>query len=356
MSVEKNITSLQYQAKIMGHGTKYDNEIEENVRRGQPSFEIKGKEEYYQGSRRMTTTLNYKKGGENYFWNSYDATLVTGQGKETSQKFYVETRKVNNPETKEKEIRTVGFTTKEGCNLLDSDDKGNSRAVCKVFYNKEGDPYMAWKKLNLDVLEKGNHPIESYPVFDIEKVVGKHNFKEDMDEVIKSLCKGNLHAVTDPTDVENSRRFIAVDAARQDIFIYDKNKKLVYQNNQEQQAVKFYRDEDTTQGQVKGSNSDVQPTQQQTTVATGQAEAVQDKEPLLSKGTTDQSKDEKAKNQSKEKTDDNEPLLGKGKGKGKKGNDKGAENFKSAAAQGKGGDGDLIDKKRKSDKNKGVHV
>jgi hypothetical protein len=394
MSVEKNIESLQYQARIMGHGTKYNNEIETNVRQGKPKFEISGMDEYYQGTRKLTSVLNYKKGGENYFWNSYDATLVTAQGRETKQKFYVETRKVNDPDTGERVTRTLGFTTKEACNLLDSDDHGNSRAVCKVYYTKDGDPYTAIKKLNLNVVEKGNHPIESYPVFDIYKAVAKHGCIETLDDGVESLCKGNQHAVTDPTqDKDNARRFVALDAVGQDVFVYDKTKKLIYQNDQktELKAVQYRRDEFVPEkqtndvsngqaavGQVTPANAQPVSEGKEPLLSTGttnqsQDEKVQshsknkgqdlgDNEPLLSTGTTNQSQDEKRRHSKDKGQDlgDNEPLLDKGKGKGKgknggkKNTDKGEAPPKNGPSRGKGDD--LMNKNRTSSKNKGAKV
>lgn len=359
MSVEKNIESLQYQAKIMGHGNKFNNDIEVQVLMGQPEFKISGQEEYYQGTRKLKSEMNYRKGGENYFWNSVDATLVTAQGKETSQRFYVETRKVNDPDTGQKVTRTIGFTSKEQCNLLDSDDHGNSRSVCKIFFTKDGEPYEAIKKLNLNVIEKGNHPIESYPVFDIYKAVAKHKFKEDIDEVVESLCKGNLHAVTDPSqDKENARRFIALDAVNQDILIYDKSKKLIYQNSKEGelQAVKYRRDDDSAQTQGNTKIEQGQSAQKISTPANGENVKEESKEQLLSQGTANTSQDEGGKSHSKKKDQeagDNTALIEKSTRK----NNKGKKNDKSEGPPKDGPAGnDLMSKKRNSGKNKGAHV
>src|SRR5688572_12916760 len=115
---------LKKQLEVLGHGNQHDACIDQNVKMGVQQFTSKGKHEFYQGNRKLETELNFKRGNKNekYFWNSYDATLTNPKGQVTKQRFYVDTLWNEN-----REVKTIGYTCKEACNLLDSDHLGNSR-------------------------------------------------------------------------------------------------------------------------------------------------------------------------------------------------------------------------------------
>lgn len=353
MNVE-NANFMKNQTRYMGHGEMHYAKIDESLRTGMKDFTSTGEHLFYQGNRKLTTTLNFnqKNPNELHFWNSYDATLKNPQGEETKQRFYINQISIEDPDTHKIERRTVGFTTKEACNLLDKDHKGNSRAVYKEYYTRDGQPYMGWKKLDLNApLDKHeNHPVISYSEFDLKKVVAGHKIQENLDDVVKSLNKGNLQAVTTP---EGARQYFAADPANKDVIKYDNNLKLIYQNSQEARVVNVIPEKNTSQGQ------DTNPGQQLPTPANGEQKAVpapeqspvdKDQEPLLSNGATNQSQDGKGENQSKknnQEVGDNEPLIKKGNGK--KGSKKdvtadGEPPSKKGPSRGKGGEEKLLEK------------
>lgn len=341
MNVE-NANFLKNQTRFMGHGEIHYANIDENMRAGMKQFTSTGEHEFYQGNRKLTTTLNINQRNPNelHFWNSYDATLKNPQGEETKQRFFINQISIENPETHKIERKTVGFTTKEACNLLDKDHKGNSRAVFKEYYTRDGQPYMGWKKLDLNApLDKnGNHPVISYSEFDLKKVVASHNVRENLDEVVKSLEKGNLQAVT---TAEGARQYFAADPANKDVIKYDKSHKLIYQNSQEVKTVNVIP-EKQSQGQATNSGEQLSPAtngQQNGVTGTELSAVDKDKEPLLSNGTANQRKDEKGENQSKGNNkgfDNDKPLMTKSKRKKGPKKEKEESPGKNAPSRGKG--------------------
>jgi hypothetical protein len=123
-----------------------------------------------------------------------------------------------------------GVTAKEAYNLLEG------RAVNKDLLNKQGEKYNAWIQLDL-ANKKMDEPFKvkqfhSNYGFDLEKELSKHPFKElsdqeKKDDLIKSLKKGNLHAVNVETAEGNRKQFIKANPEQRTIERYYSNGKPI---------------------------------------------------------------------------------------------------------------------------------
>lgn len=212
----ENFQYLTDNIKYMGFGENLKAELEKNMSEGKADFQL-----HYQAEinkKPFEATLNFRKSDSTdmYFFNSYHAALERSNGEKMEQKFYLNNGK--------------GITAKEGYNLLDG------RAVHKDLVTKEGQPYKAWMKLDLENKDKNNNfevkqfhekygfelkaAVEKFPLIDL-----KDPDKEKA--LMQSLQKGNVQSVTIEKDGNSHKMFIEADPQYKKINLYDSNMKMV---------------------------------------------------------------------------------------------------------------------------------
>lgn len=212
----KNLDYLKDNLKYLGFGDKLNDKLEQSLREGKPQFQLNAQMEY--NGKPVEATLNFRQSEQTgmYFFNNYKATLERNDKETTSQTFYLNKGK--------------GVTTKEAFNLLDG------RAVHKDMVTKEGQAYKGWLQLDFGEQNKdGNYKVKQYHEvygYDLKAAVGKLAIAELGDpkkeeELLKSLQKGNLQAVTIEKDGMSSKMFIEADPQYKKVTLYDANLKMV---------------------------------------------------------------------------------------------------------------------------------
>jgi hypothetical protein len=181
MTIKENIQELQDRMKYSGFGETLNKELEKQIKAGKLSFELNMIKEI--GGKKIEYDLNFRKSDEGkYYYNGFDAKLAMSNGQEQSQRFY----------------HNQGISAKEALNLLEG------RAVFKSMFNKDGERYNAWLKLDLEKGDKyTQHPVLQYHQnygYILEKAMEKlplANMQgmDQRDLLMYSLKKGNLHEV-----------------------------------------------------------------------------------------------------------------------------------------------------------------
>lgn len=208
---ENNFEYLRDQLKYTGFGEALEIELREKLKQQQPSF-ILYHETYYE-DRVARATLNFSKvkDGDMYFFNSYK----------------VELQKENISDALEHTFHIYkgsNITMKEAYNLM------MGRAVNKDFVNKEGQSYNTWVQMDFkNSDENGNFKLQQYHQnygFDLVGTLAQYpikelenqNYKEDL---IRSLKKGNLQAVTFLKDGQQVKGYIEACPQFKTIGIFD---------------------------------------------------------------------------------------------------------------------------------------
>jgi hypothetical protein len=212
----ENFQYLTDNIKYMGFGENLKTELEKNMNEGKADFQLQYQAEI--NKKPFEATLNFRKSDSTdmYFFNSYHASLERSNGEKMEQKFYLNNGK--------------GITSKEAYNLLDG------RAVHKDLVTKEGQPYKAWMKLDLENKDKNNNFEvkqfhENYG-FDLKATLEKFPIAElkDMDKekaLMQSLQKGNVQSVTIEKDGDSHKMFVEADPQFKKVNLYDSNMKMV---------------------------------------------------------------------------------------------------------------------------------
>jgi hypothetical protein len=210
----ENLEFLQESLKYLGFGEKQylSKQLTEQVALAQKSFELDF-EAFYDADHKLELTLYFRKSDQldMYFFNKYVARLRSGDDPELdrAQTFYIS--------------KGSGVTLKESFNLL------LGRAVNKNLYNVEGQKYNAW--IQLDFSEKdqyNNYKVKQYREqygYDLEKTLEKYPIRELCDtelraDLIRSLKKGNQHAVSFDKVTKTEKMFIEANPQFKTINIY----------------------------------------------------------------------------------------------------------------------------------------
>ncbi len=218
----ENLEYLKSQLKFLGFDEGLSKQLEEKMKEGKTEFSLNASTEY--GADKMEAVIHFrhsdKDGKDNYFCNSYIATLVQDE-KNKSQLIYVNNKGQN-------------ITFKESCNLL------NGRSVYKELTPKEGDAYKAWLKIDHEKIDnKTGYPkLRQFGAgygFDLKEAVGRLPFREleypdQMKTLMKSLEKGN-RPVADLQKSDGSSVKVSLEANPQfkTLNMYDKEgEKLFY--------------------------------------------------------------------------------------------------------------------------------
>jgi hypothetical protein len=199
---EKTMQFNENQLKRSGFAEAFTGELIEKMKEGVPLIEQPFSKIY--DSDRVDAVLHLKKSttSDHYFLGKFDLKLIKGDdATQVSQTFYITVKKTaevgeENSERRRQENR---YTLKEAYNLLDG------RPVFKRLFNREGEDYTAWVKLNFaNRLENGNFEIKQFTQnygFNLENTLAKYPIKELENERFKnslldSLHRGNLQKAT----------------------------------------------------------------------------------------------------------------------------------------------------------------
>ncbi len=207
---EKNFDYLKDNIKYMGFGEKLNDVLEQHLKEGKESFQLKFNTEV--NKKPFEALLQFRKSDKSdmYFFNSYQASLERNNGEKMQQTFYLNNSK--------------GVTAKEAYNLLEG------RAVFKELSNKAGDPYKAWIQLDFENKDKNNNnEVKQYHEnygYDLKAAVGKFAIAElDGGEkeksLMQSLQKGNIQSVSIEKDGSASKMFIEANPQFKTVTVYD---------------------------------------------------------------------------------------------------------------------------------------
>jgi hypothetical protein len=212
----QNLDFLKKSLLNLGFGEQVNNELEKNMNKKVPEFNLTAQHEFNQ--QKVNYTLHFKAGDnqEMYFFNKFDATLDKGKEKEQNQTFYI--------------TKGNGVTAKEAFNLMEG------RAVHKQLFNKDGEKYQAWLQLDdKNLTQNGNKEIKKFNEnygFDLENVLlGKGikelNTQEGTDNLFRSLKKGNAQQITVERNGEEKKYFIAASPQYKTVDLYDHQLKKI---------------------------------------------------------------------------------------------------------------------------------
>lgn len=214
---EKILADLKNTLKYMGFGDKLNAQLENEMAKGGPNFQLRLETEI--NNKAFAAVLNFKKSDttDRYFFNSYHATLGRKDGEVVDQAFYLKDGK--------------GITAKEAFNLLDG------RAVHKELTNKEDVPYKAWVQIDFDKRDKNNnHEMKQFHEnygYDLKGAVEKFAVKElDGGEkekaLLGSLMKGNVQAVNiEAPGAAAVKMFMEANPQFKSVTLYDEGMKRV---------------------------------------------------------------------------------------------------------------------------------
>jgi len=242
---EKNYEHLKDNLKYLGFGDKLNEDLQKSLAEGKESFQLKYTSEV--NRKPFEAVLNFRKSdkSENYFLNSYQASLERSNGQRMGQQFYV-----NNGH---------GVTAKEAYNLLEG------RAVHKELENKEGQKYTAWMQLDFSARDnRDNYEVKQYHAnygYDLKAALGKFSIAELTDpekekNLFRSLEKGNLQAVTIEKGGMAHKMYVEANPQFKNVTLYDANLKRVQKENLQVYTAPEKASE-VKEGQVQGFKEDI---------------------------------------------------------------------------------------------------
>jgi hypothetical protein len=213
---EKNYEHLKDNLKYLGFGEKLNEDLQKNLAEGKESFQLKYTAEINRKPFEAVLQFRRSDKSENYFLNSYQASLERSNGQRMGQHFYL-----NNGH---------GVTAKEAYNLLEG------RAVHKELENKEGQKYPAWVQLDFSTRDKrDNYEIKQYHAnygYDLKAAVGKLAISELQDPekekgLLRSLEKGNVQAVTIEKEGMAHKMYVEANPQYKTVNLFDADFKRV---------------------------------------------------------------------------------------------------------------------------------
>jgi len=208
---ENNLAFLKNTLERLDFPVEVANKLVKEVETQKP--EIRLAHEANRGNETVQYDLNFRKSdtSDMYFFNSYQATLKTGdQAHDKTQEFRI--RNGNN------------MGADEAFNLV------AGRAVNKSMVNGDGDAYQAWLKVDFSQKDNyGNHKMEQFHKrygYNLEKALDKFPIAElskpeEKTELLASLKAGNAAAVTISKDGKEALLFIEANPRLRTINIKD---------------------------------------------------------------------------------------------------------------------------------------
>src|SRR6202012_5626879 len=185
--MKTNMEYLHEDLKYLGFGenTLLNNQLEENIAKGQPEFELYT-DAFFEHFVRMEARLHFLRHAHqgNYIFDRYTAAIQYEQNPELNKEctFHI--------------FKGTGVTLKEAYNLLDG------RAARIDQRDRDHEIYRVW--VELDFEERNTHQnyrFRYYRYYDLEKVLAIYPIEEMTAEatrkpLLASLERGNRHLVT----------------------------------------------------------------------------------------------------------------------------------------------------------------
>lgn len=208
---EKNLEFLKNTLERMDFPAEVGTRLAKEVETQKP--EIKLGHEVNRNNETVQFDLNFRKSdtSDMYFFNSYQATLKTGnEANDKAQEFRV--RNGNN----------MGMD--EAFNLV------AGRAVHKSMVNGDGDAYQAWLKVDFSQKDNyGNHKVDQFSErygYNLEKALDKFPISElakpeQRKDLLESLRAGNSTAVSFVKDGKEALLFVEANPRLRTINIKD---------------------------------------------------------------------------------------------------------------------------------------
>ncbi|WEK17891.1 MAG: hypothetical protein P0Y49_13895 [Candidatus Pedobacter colombiensis] len=203
---EQNVEYLERQLQKTGMGEIPKEDLLSKISEGQETFTLLLEKKY--GNDTAVAMPVFRKSDKgNYFFNSYDMTVKSEDGKSITQNFKVRSpqsyvvEKGETPKEDKKEWINSTITFKEAFNLL------QGRSVNKEFLKvdkadeRNSVKFDSWQYLDFKNADtNGNYPAVFTKPFDLEKELGKYPVKELLSEtykseLISSLKRGNRQSV-----------------------------------------------------------------------------------------------------------------------------------------------------------------
>ncbi len=220
------LAKLEKQLLYTGLGDIPSDQLKSKVSEGLPEFSIPFSKKF--GEDEVTGEARFRKGKEDYFFNSYQANVKPENGERTSIIIKVQTPDPVTLENGKKEWINSTITLKEAYNLT----QGRSINQDFVKVDKEqaelNRKYNAWQVQDFkNPNDDGSYPLKRIYNFDIEATLAQYPIKELLNDQYKaqlldSLKRGNLQSVTflSPDGTEEKMK-IEANAAFKTINIYD---------------------------------------------------------------------------------------------------------------------------------------
>ncbi|TCD03175.1 hypothetical protein [Pedobacter psychroterrae] len=208
---ENNLEFLKNTLERMDFPAEVGNKLAKEVETQKP--DIKLGHEINRNNETVQFDLNFRKSdtSDMYFFNSYQATLKTGnEAHDKTQEFRI--RNGNN----------MGMD--EAFNLV------AGRAVQKSMVNGDGDAYQAWLKVDFSQKDNyGNHKMDQFSErygYNLEKALDKFPIAElgkpeERKELLESLKAGNSTAVSFTKDGKEALLFVEANPRLRTINIKD---------------------------------------------------------------------------------------------------------------------------------------
>lgn len=231
---EDNYEFLAKKLQYTGFPESMKEELRRKMEQGDQAFVLSAKME--NGKDEATAKLFFKRAeeSENYFFNNYRMTVST----ESIPDGISRTFPIDNSKKKEGiDEHKKDITFKEAYNLLASADKGEEqRFIYGQWLAKNGEIQNAWRGINIDEKDKnGNFQFKNFHDsygFNLDKSLAAlpidETYKYDP-LVIRSLQRGNLHAVKDEN---GNQMFISAFPPALRVNLFDANMKLVNGNKE----------------------------------------------------------------------------------------------------------------------------
>lgn len=229
---QKNYEDLKRTMHFTAFDESFHAPLAKEMAKGKPEFSVTGSRTF--GEDRVDAVLNFKKSGENYYFQNYRATIDTAEG-QRSQTFY---------------INSIGqsITLKEAGHQL------QGKAVQKEFTRQpepgqqisKGDlqTYKSWHQLDLEKGpdEKGQYPVMRFHEnwgFDVEKELRALDLKEmnharSAEFMVSNLKKGSDLEGTLVVEGREMKVAVFANPADKQVVCKDASGTIVAQSNKQE--------------------------------------------------------------------------------------------------------------------------
>lgn len=239
---KQNFEYLQAQLTYTGFGQSLTQQLQTGMQKQLPEFTLQHRTVF--AGEQITSALHFRKSNQSglYFFNSYLATLHSGQQQEKlNQRFYIQSQ--------------GSITLKEAFNLL------QGRAVAKQLLNAQGEQYTAWVQLDFKETDRsGNFKLRRFGQdhgYDLAAQLTKLPLKElahpdSKANLLDSLRKGNRQQVTWIDGQTEHKLFLEASPQFKAVIAYDQSGLRRQAAQQTQAADASLQQQSSRQHQIAG--------------------------------------------------------------------------------------------------------